>query len=93
MVHIEESACDECGTCVSVCPENALILAESTPVIVLEVCESGPEVGGLLHLIINSINSPMYKEITILFLIFILMLFYFKCSTNLPITIGIINVN
>ena len=29
MVHIEVSACDECGACVSVCPEDALVLADS----------------------------------------------------------------
>ena len=29
MVYIDRSNCDECGTCVCVCPENALTLAES----------------------------------------------------------------
>ena len=29
MVHLEESACDECGTCISVCPEDALVFADS----------------------------------------------------------------
>ena len=29
MVHLDVSVCDECGTCVSVCPENALALVDS----------------------------------------------------------------
>lgn len=32
MVHIDRLNCDECGTCVSVCPENALSLGESLAV-------------------------------------------------------------
>jgi Fe-S-cluster-containing hydrogenase component 2 len=29
MIIVNKSVCDECGTCVSVCPENAIVLAES----------------------------------------------------------------
>ena len=39
MVYCEESTCDECGTCVSVCPENALVLAASL-IIDQEKCTS-----------------------------------------------------
>jgi ferredoxin len=28
MLYVEASICDECGTCISVCPANALLLAE-----------------------------------------------------------------
>ena len=29
MVQVSESVCDECGTCISVCGENALTLTDS----------------------------------------------------------------
>lgn len=28
MLFVESSICDECGTCISVCPVNALLLTE-----------------------------------------------------------------
>ncbi len=28
MICIDVSLCDECGTCISVCPENALLLVD-----------------------------------------------------------------
>jgi len=27
MVHIDKETCDQCGTCISVCPSNALCLS------------------------------------------------------------------
>ncbi len=32
MLYIELDKCDECGTCISVCPENALLLKQSLEV-------------------------------------------------------------
>lgn len=32
MVHVDISACDECGTCISVCPEGALALTDTLAV-------------------------------------------------------------
>ncbi len=28
MIRVDISVCDECGTCISVCPENALLLVD-----------------------------------------------------------------
>ena len=32
MVYCDSTQCDECGACVSVCPENALILTDALAV-------------------------------------------------------------
>jgi ferredoxin len=29
MLIVDDSVCDECGTCISVCPTNALLLTEN----------------------------------------------------------------
>jgi MinD superfamily P-loop ATPase len=36
--YYRQSQCDFCGTCVGVCPENAIELAETTLVILEDLC-------------------------------------------------------
>jgi Fe-S-cluster-containing hydrogenase component 2 len=38
MVHLKENRCDFCGTCVSVCPVDAIVLYEAKLEIVTEKC-------------------------------------------------------
>ena len=39
MTTVNKELCDECGTCVSVCPKNAIVLTDK-PVISTERCVS-----------------------------------------------------
>ncbi len=38
MLTVDPGACDGCGACLAVCPEDALILPERPPEIILERC-------------------------------------------------------
>ena len=38
MIHVKENRCDFCGTCVAVCPVDAIELAEADIKIIHETC-------------------------------------------------------
>ena len=38
MIHIKENKCDFCGTCVAVCPVDAIEMAEAELKIIHETC-------------------------------------------------------
>lgn len=38
MIHIQENKCDFCGTCVAVCPVDAIEMAEAELKIIHETC-------------------------------------------------------
>ncbi|MCF7796489.1 MAG: 4Fe-4S binding protein [Lentisphaeria bacterium] len=38
MIHIKENKCDFCGTCVAVCPVDAIEMAEADLKIIHETC-------------------------------------------------------
>lgn len=38
MIHIKENKCDFCGTCVAVCPVDAIEMAEAELSIIHETC-------------------------------------------------------
>lgn len=40
MIVFREELCDHCGTCVSVCPQDAIVLYERKIQLVLERCDS-----------------------------------------------------
>ena len=38
MIHIKENKCDFCGTCVAICPVDAIEMAEANLKIIHETC-------------------------------------------------------
>lgn len=64
MIQIDKNNCDTCGTCISICPENAIALVDSL-IINHEICSTCQQCVDVCPFGALRMSDKKYRETTV----------------------------